>query len=397
MTVATEQSSNPLTAASAFPPGDPSPRLAATYRFALAEPADNDDLLRFGRNAEMPGAMRIHLDRAPDYFAALRAEGQRTDVLTCRDAANGTLLAIGHRSLKRCYVDGIVEPVGYLGGLRVAAPSRSARLLAEGYAQLRTLHERHPARIHLTTVLEDNTSALRVLRSGRLGLPSYHDLGRFCCVALNPKHLRPRSTPPGVSVRRAAASDAATVTGFLRREGASRQFFPCYDEHDFGRPGGLLPGLDWGDVFLAFRGTELVGTLAAWDQGAFRRWKIAGYAPWLRALRLPLNLVAMLQGKPTLPRPDAPLAARTLALTCIQGHDRTVFRALLGEIGAAVRGHSTLVIGGLHERDPLAPELLAIPHVPLHSRLFAVAWTGGGAEMPACDRERIPYLETGSL
>ena len=59
------------------------------------------------------------------------------------------------------------------------------------------------------------------------------------------------------------------VIEFLNREGRTKQFFPEYRVEDFGCPGGLLPHLEWKDVFLALRGPALVGMLAAWDQQTF--------------------------------------------------------------------------------------------------------------------------------
>ena len=41
--------------------------------------------------------------------------------------------------------------------------------------------------------MEDNVPARKVLLSQRLGLPAYHDLGRFCCMALS---LMEKATRP---------------------------------------------------------------------------------------------------------------------------------------------------------------------------------------------------------
>ncbi len=370
---------------------------ANRFRFSLASAADNAELLAFSHTAEMPGALRIAFERGPDYLESLCVEGRHREVLLCREAATGMLVATGHRSIKSAFVDGEPLSLGYLGGLRVAPSVRSAQLLANGYASLRALHELHPAALYLTTIMEANAPAQAVLRSRRLGLPAYHDLGQFCCMAIDGRSDFNATATNGLSVRRATVTDGAALIAFLHREGPTKQFFPEYRVEDFGRPNGLLAHLDWSDVFLAFRGGEIVGTLAAWDQRKLRRWRIAGYAPWLRALRVPLNLLACLRGMPSLPPPSAPLDYFILSLVCLRDNDRAVFRVLLD---TAVRDRSHRVsffIAGLHERDPLLPELANHPHVPLYSRLYAVAWEDGERVLGALDHHRIPYLETGSL
>ena len=133
-------------------------------------------------------------------------------------------------------------------------------------------------------------------------------------------------------LRNATQADAEYVVAFLNREGRAKQFFPEYRVEDFGCPGGLLSHLDWTDVFLAFCGAELVGVLAAWDQRAFRRWRVTGYARWLRWSRHVLNLAARLRRMPLLPKPSSPLNCFNLSLVCIRDNDREVFKALLDEI-----------------------------------------------------------------
>ena len=370
---------------------------AARFRFGLATPEDNRELLQFSLDAAMPGAIRFSFDRAPDYLAALCVEGRHSEVLVCRESQTGRLVATGHRSVKPAFVDGEAAALGYLSGLRVDPAARSGQLLARGYAFLRGLHARGPARLCLTTVMEDNRRAKEVLLSGRLGLPAYHDLGRFCCVAVSLAGQHRVRSNSNICVRPATAADGPSVVQFLNREGRSRQFFPEYRLEDFGQPGGLLACLEWKDVFLAVRANELLGVLAAWDQRALRRWRVTGYAPWLRCLRVPLNFVAGLRGMPRLPKPDSTLDYFVLSLVCIRQNDCAVFHALLETILQEKRSQYAFFLAGLHERDPLLPALLARPHVPLPSRLYAVAWEDGAKAVQKLDRQRVPYLELGAL
>jgi len=128
-------------------------------------------------------------------------------------------------------------------------------------------------------------------------------LGRFCCMAIS---LNSRGSSPvntDLRVRNASGGDASTIINFLQSEGRSQQFFPEYQVADFGAANGLLAHLKWNDVFLVFRGDELVGVAAAWDQREIRRWRVTGYANWLRALRLPFNLLAKMRRMPRLRNP----------------------------------------------------------------------------------------------
>lgn len=370
---------------------------AGNFSFDLAKPEDNAELLEFSARAEMPGAIRFSFDRSPNYLAALRVEGFHSDVLVCRENKTGRLVATGQRSVKKVFANGDATTVGYLSGLRVEPEFRSAPFLSRGYAQLRALRAGHPASFDLTTIMEDNLPAKKVLLSNRLGLPAYHDFGRFCCMAFGLHEKHKPVTRTKFSVRRATPADARDVVEFLNREGRAKQFFPEYRVEDFGCPGGLLSHLEWNDVFLALRGTELVGVLAAWNQQAFRRWRVNGYAPWLRLSRHLINLAARFRRMPLLPPAGSPLNGFNLALVCIRDSDRKIFRALLDEVICAQRSRHSFFLAGLHERDPLLPELLARPHVSLDSRLYVVDWENGNRVIQNLDRRRVPYLELGAL
>ena len=87
------------------------PGRASRFRFELAAPDDNAELLRLCRNAEMPGAIRFVFDRSPDYLGALCVEGRRSEVLVCRESQTGRVVAIGHRSVKSVFVNGQPAPV----------------------------------------------------------------------------------------------------------------------------------------------------------------------------------------------------------------------------------------------------------------------------------------------
>jgi hypothetical protein len=345
----------------------------------------------------MRGAIRFSFDRAPDYLGALCVEGHYSEVLVCREDQTQRVIGTGHRSVKPAFVNGKAVPVGYLGGLRVEERARSARLLAAGYRALRALHANRPLNLYLTTIMEGNPDAREVLVSHRFGLPVYHDFGRFCCMALGLSGKDARRSNSGILVRKATAADGPTVVDFLNRHGGSRQFYPEYRLEDFGGSSGLLRGLGWQDVFLGLRNGELVGVLAAWDQRSFRRWQVENYALWMRWLRIPLNLFASSRGMPRLPRPGSPLSYFILSLACIRDDDRAVFRTLLEAILFEKRPQYSFFLAGFHERDPLLPELMARPHVPLPSRLYVVAWEEGSTAITELETGRVPYLELGAL
>jgi hypothetical protein len=253
----------------------------------LADRADDADLRRFVSESDMAGGVRMSFPREPSYFDALEVEGREAEVVIARERGSGALVGMGTGAAKPAFLNGEPGTIGYLSGLRVAPAYRTGLLLVRIYRMAKERQEEHRVPLFLTTIAEDNTTAVEVLTSGKCGLPVYEERGRFVTMAVSLKRRNPFVRSPGLHVRRGAPDDAARVAAFLRREGAKRQFFPIYEERDLTSPTGLLRGLSIEDVFLAFEGGALRGTAAAWDQRAFRQSRITGYGRALGRARPP--------------------------------------------------------------------------------------------------------------
>lgn len=357
------------------------------FRFELAGPADDDDLRHVLAETPTPGTVALSFRREPSFFAASSVDGFRVEVVACRDTETGRIIGFGCRCLRRLFVNGEERTVGYLSSLRVLTRYRNRGLIARGYAFFNRLHTDGQATLYLTTIADGNAVALAVLTAGRAGLPRYHAAGLYHTFAI-PSRGIPAEVQP------ARAEERAEIVAFWQRVGPRRQFFPAYTEDDlFAERGGSLLGLRPGDLWIARRRGDIVGTLGAWDQHAFKQTVVVGYGGWLRWLRPAVNAWATLRGQPRLPRPGEAMRYRVAAVPCVEGDDPAVFDALLRAAAGSGSGHLMI---GLHERDPLAPTAALWAAARYTTRLFVVCRDDGKADRSALDG-RPPYLEVGSL
>jgi hypothetical protein len=368
------------------------------FRFELATPADDADLRYILAATPMPGRIAVGFRREPSWFAAAVVDGYFRQVVACRDLDTGRLIGFGCRSIRRVYLNGQPADVGYLSSLRVLPEYRNIGLVARGYAFFRKLHADGRVPFYLTTIAEGNETALKILTSGRAGLPTYHPAGRYCTIALALPRRPPRVTPPpGVTLRPATTSDLPAILDLLATEGTRRQFFPHYQRDDFLSADGGLRDLALDRLLLAERGGRLLGMVAGWDQHAFRQSVIEGYSGWLKWLRPVYNTWHHLRGAPGLPAPGQPLHYLSAALPLAAGDDAGVFAALLAELrGRCSGGAWSHLLLGLHEADPLLGIARHWQTACYTTFLYLVAWPDGDAQRLALD-DRPPYLELGTL
>jgi hypothetical protein len=200
-----------------------------------------------------------------------------------------------------------------------------------------------------------------------------------------------------VTIRPAEPTDLAAVLDFWNFVGPRRQFMPVYSPADFFHPAATFRNLQPSDLLLAFRGPRLVGTLAAWDQTAFRQIVVERYSTALRWSRLAYNAWAAMRRQPRLPRPGQPFRWLTAALVALDEDDESVFEALLEAImiRAAGKGWDCLLIG-MHESDPLLECVRHRQAISYDTRCYVVCWSDGETFRERLDG-RPPYLELGCL
>lgn len=358
-------------------------------KFVLATPTHEPELRRLLAEDPMPGVFRLAYTREPDFRQALEVQGAAAQVLTALEGDR--VVGMGVRAILPLHLNGQPQEVGYLSGLRSLVSVRRGLGLARGFRFLRELHADGRVPGYLTTVLEDNAHALALLQSGRAGLPRYQDLGRFTTHVLFP-HRRPRSpVPQGIKIASPPQIEPATIVAFLREHASRRPFGPVFGE---ALTGPMYRDFQPEDLTVALRGDRIVGVTGVWDQSRYKQVRVAGYAPWLRVARPLLNLALRGAGYGTLPPVGACLQPQTLAFTAIRDDDPAVFKAL---VGAVLQKVSTLLLVGLHERDPLTPALQPFRTLAYAARLCWVCWDDGLDFFHHLDLTAAPVLELARL
>ncbi len=364
-------------------------------RFQVAQPQHEREIRELIGNSPMPGWVRLAFGRDPDFFQGLSVQGKENQALIALEEER--VVGLGCRSIKPVYLDGKRADIGYLGGLRLHPAVRRTTVLARGYAALRKLHEANPVPVYLTTVIEDNSEARRLLESQRAGLPCYLEDGRYFTCAINLNRYRHRHSSP-IAIRRGDEIGPEAIVRFLEKEGSRRQFFPVIETQDFNSE--YLRGLSLKDFRVAIdrEGQNILGVVALWDQHAFKQNRVVSYAPTIGWMRPVLNAALCLTGFRNLPAPGETLNSLYLSFPCVRGDDVEILRALLEHIYLERRNgtHHYLLIG-FHERDPLRSAVSHFLTFQYISRFYRVCWEDGLDFVRALDSSRIPYLELATL
>ncbi len=368
---------------------------SSRLRLFRATPDDQERLLKLYSEKSRDGHVRINLDMSPDVFAALSVEGFKNEVFAVEDVSTGELAGAGVRNLRHCYVNGTMETVGYLSGLRVAAKYRKSRAMFLIFKQLRDLYLQGECFGYLTSVFNSNTVAKNVLTSGKAGMPRFREVGQLTTFVFKPQYLSgPRSKD--CETRTATEADIPELVKFLQTEGARYQFFPYLDEEDFRQQRGFLKELDINQVWIARKQGSIAGCMAFIDQSAFRRWKVDGYSPVFKKMRGALNLGNALLGLPSFPKEQQNFNYHLLSLVCIRDFDAEIFKTLFNKaVNPLMQKEKPLVLLSLFNGSPFTAELPLLKF-SFKSTIFIGYWGETLTQIESLDN-RFPHLEAASL
>ena len=360
--------------------------------FQAASAADDADLRRLLRDNPMQqGGLTLSFRREPSYFAACSVLGQSAEVFVGRDTQTGALAGVGARYHLPAFINGQAQSIVYLADLRVQTAYRNSIHLRRAYQFLRQRHAAAPAAVYTSMILQDNRAALATIAAQRAGLPPYHAQGTVHTPLILLGRQKPALVAP-CTIRRATAADWANIVAFLNRENARYQFAPVYHENDLAN--GRLRGMQPENIFIAEAGGAIVGTLALWQQSAFRQIHIDAYRGAWRLIRPVYNALARLTPLAPLPRAGEALKYAYLSLMAVQHDDLAVFRALLRQAYRASHGTGLhYLIGAFHERHPLRPAFADYAGIPSGGQLFTVQFDSEPYPLDG----RVPYIDAAAI
>ena len=343
----------------------------------LATPADDAAIRALLRQQPMPGRIRIAYEREPEFRLGCEVTGEDCQVLVAREDNSAEVVGLACRSVRRVFINGVQQRLGYLGQLRVDPNCRGRWLVSRGFSQLKQLHDRDPLPAYLASIVDGNREATGVLvRKRRKNFPAFHPVADYCTLAIGITRAKV-ALDGGVQIAVPQRDELAQVALFLQLNGAKRQFFPAWTEEQIDRLSAFGLGLE--DFRVARRAGEIVGVVGLWDQSAYKQAIVHSYTGWLRAAAPFYNLGAPWFGRAALPRPGEKLRSAYAPLICVANDEIGVFRALLRELYnlAGERRLSHLLVG-LDSRDPLLPAARDYPHMLYASRLYLAEWPSGG-------------------
>ncbi len=300
------------------------------WHLVRAGPQHNEALCELFASVHLKSALDLTQERDPDFFMLPRMHQGSAAATAVGLDDEGRVVGCGTVIVRDGWFDGRRVTSGYLCDLRVAPGFRGGLHLARGYGEFMAWISRElGAELFTTVIFDSNRAALRALteRSDkRREQPVYRPMTPFEMVSVQ---FTTKRAAPGAHVRSATAADRERLVAFLAERARARVLGEVLTAERFDERLALWPGFALEDFLIAERGARIVGCLAPWDTGAFKRTRVLGYHGRMAWQRRLFDLGARLRGFSPLPRPGACFRFAFLTHLEIEGDDPAILRELL--------------------------------------------------------------------
>src|SRR3954451_14022706 len=148
---------------------------SSRFQFVRATEADDAQLRHRMASDWMHGDLSVSFRREPSYFAACKVQGESTEVLCCRDRSSESIVFMASRSVRRAFLNGAPQRLGYVGDIRLAPDFRKGLLLGRAARLFRELHNHKPVPVYFSVILDGNQAALDAFTEPRGTLPKLID------------------------------------------------------------------------------------------------------------------------------------------------------------------------------------------------------------------------------
>jgi GNAT superfamily N-acetyltransferase len=343
-------------------------------------PADNDDLVALSAACPMRAAMTLCVHRHPDFFALNRVQGDPWVVFVAEDPREGIIGCVAG-AVRKVWIRGRPKSVMYTVDFKLHPRFRGRgladRLLRMGWPECDALGV--PS---LMGVLAGNAPIERRLLNPPDKIPKPGRLGTVRVYSLILPGLALSRPSPEIEVRPAAPADLPSMLALWDRIGRTREGAPVLDAQAFEQFLDRAPGFSLGDTLLAFRGTELVGSVGVWNQDSFKETRVLDYRRSVSMVRRIHNLVARPLGWPLLPDRGAPLRALHAVHLFVPETEPAALTALLQTARKqCVQQGASIFELGLDPRDPLGRALRPFPRIGVDVNCFLTP-DPGSSDLP---------------
>jgi hypothetical protein len=356
--------------------------MSTNFSFSIAGQSDDNELLFIMREIAMPGPISLTFCCEPSFLFAKNIGCIKSETMICRRNDTGKIVGFGSRSLWNIYQNGEKKTIWYLHSLRSLDEERNSMLLLRAYRYLHSLPNDSDFPCYLTTILDDNDYAKKVLESGRAGLPIYSKIGTMI-THLIPLRVKKKIRADGINVEKCNPEVLSSAFLCLDDWNGKHDLSLALDLNEMRGPNSLFQDFSFQSLYVSLSGKLINGTLGVWDQKFFKQTVVKSYHQSMKIARYFYNIYSYVKGLPFLPKEGEKINMIFASFLSVKNDDQFVFESLLEKAICdwSGCGYDWLAVG-LCKNSPLEKTLIKYSKREIISSVYFVHWKDDNVVLP---------------
>lgn len=341
------------------------------------------------------GPIAFKLDRTPDFWNALKVEGDNNIVVTIFDNENDCIAAAMICSTKPVFMNSSKIDAGYISSLKVGESYKGSVVIARLFRYFKSYCANTNILFWFFSVFNSNVSGNYFFNRKSDFLPLFKPIENSITYIFKARCIKEsKEHNKSVKIERLNEQNLWEVMSFIESETGKRAMVPAYAPFDLLNGKGLLTDLSANNIYVALRDDQVCGIMGIWSQNSFRRWRVDQYSKRIKMLKPLINLYSVSVGLPLLPKSGEHVPYQIFSLILIKDEDPEIFKTLFNTI---INHNSmrTLYTISLLDSSPFN-QYFAHKSIKMENRLFIGYWPSDEAAIEKLNFEYL-YFEEGAL
>lgn len=319
------------------------------YTLRLADCRDNEGIRQIFESDSFGGKLEIKFLRNPKPYQSFQADGDSVKMMVINDNIQNRIIAVGGAVIRTEYLNVVKQQCAYLTGLKIHPEYRHRiGFIGKAYQFLGT--QLQDCAFCYTTILDNNTPAIKLLEKRHRNMPAYHYLGHYITYCFHDgKRILPleKDDMNGFDELMEEHFSKFNLTpSNFQYSGFGEKHFYCYREKG-----------------------EIIACCFVGNQQNSKQYQLCSYGGIYRFLhRLPTKWF----GYPEFPGPGAIINHGVVSYLYVKDNNDKLCRQFLRSV--AEDGRFSFLMWGGFESHPLCNVLNKMKTIQYGSRLYAVTW-----------------------
>lgn len=292
----------------------------------LAQPKDNEPLIKFLQQSPVPGLVDLSIARQDSFFKIYDIQSKDYDTFIIKDE-NDNVHGVFTLLFREAMIDDVPQIIGYTTDLRLGVQREALVTWARNFLPLmqESMHKRSCK--YMFSILSSGQSFLKARAVDRQ-IPRYQLLRRFDIVTINGRIPYLTGPLPTLKVRAGQKKDLDALAGFIRLKSKGRPLAYSFAGNEFEKMIYAWPGFDISNFLIAFDSLDnIVGCVAPWDSSLLQKYYVINYHGSIVGYRKIFYMGSLLGISRQLPAKNRPLNFKFLSHLYVNNHD--IFQTLL--------------------------------------------------------------------